>query len=137
MLCGVKDFMWSPSWLWTDPMLGLVKESELCTKFVTPCAHMALIGYPKRLIKFLITKMGEFWQLSFGLYLNLVVMKFMYTAWQPNPTQNWVRSSSRGGHSQNKWLSWVGHLFWECPPPKAQLPNILNLKASSSKSGGT
>jgi hypothetical protein len=41
-------------------MLGLVKESELHTKFVTPCAHIALIDYPKRVIKILITKMGEF-----------------------------------------------------------------------------
>jgi hypothetical protein len=78
---------------------------------------MALIGYPKRVIKILITKMGEFWQLSFGLYVNLVVMKSIYS---PTPHQNCVRSSSRGrGHSQNKWLSWVGHLFWGCPPPKA------------------
>jgi hypothetical protein len=60
-------------------MLGLVKESEFCTKFIIPCAHMALIGYPKRVIKFLITKKREFGQLSFGLYVNLVVMKSIYT----------------------------------------------------------
>ncbi len=73
-----EKFPWNPSWLkmenvlWgkrtsceahpglTDFMLGLVKESELRTKFVTPCAHMALIGYQKRVTKFLITRMGEF-----------------------------------------------------------------------------
>jgi hypothetical protein len=60
-------------------MLGLVKESEFLTKFLTPSAHMALIGDPKKVINFLITKMGEFSQLSFGLYVNLVLMKSMYT----------------------------------------------------------
>jgi hypothetical protein len=61
--------------------------------------------------------MREFGQLSFGLYVNLVLMKSIYTTWQPNPHK--IVLGQAVGHSQNKWLSWVGQLFWECPPPKA------------------
>jgi hypothetical protein len=50
--------------------------------------------------------MGEFWQLSFALYVKLVLMKSIYISLDsPTPHKIVLGEAVGGGHSQNKWLS--------------------------------